>query len=42
MNASFGLIKEPGERIRNKKLKHQRMAEIALEQIDRIKAAYRL
>lgn len=42
MNASFGLIKEPEERIRNKKLKHQRMAEIALEQIEEIKAAYRL
>lgn len=37
MNASFGLISTPPQRIRNKKEKYRMMAEIALERIEEIK-----
>lgn len=37
MNASFGLIKNPSQRIRNKKEKYQIMADIALKHIDELK-----
>ena len=37
MNASFGLIRTPDLRFRNKKEKYQIMADIALKRIDELK-----
>ncbi len=42
MNASFGLIRTPDVRIRNKREKHRIMAEKALAQIDRLVQSHKL
>ena len=42
MNASFGLIRAPEQRIRNKNEKHRIMAEIALDQIEKIKMSEKI
>jgi len=42
MNASFGLIREPEQRIRNKDEKHRIMAEIALDRIEKLKMSEKL
>jgi len=42
MNASFGLIRAPEQRIRNKNEKHRIMAEIALDRIAKLKMSEKL
>lgn len=42
MNASFGLIRAPEQRIRKKSEKHRVMAEIALDRIEKLKMEERL